>query len=57
LIFELFGPTPVERWNIAETIYQSVDARVEFRLYPGVGHRPAGFADTVEFFSRALQAD
>jgi hypothetical protein len=57
LIFVLFGPTPAERWGIAEKIYQSVGAKAEFRLYPGVGHRPAGFAEAIEFFDRVLQAD
>jgi hypothetical protein len=57
LVFELFGPTLVDRWDIAETIYRSVDAQTEFRLYPGVGHRPADFAETVEFFSKTMQAD
>jgi hypothetical protein len=57
LIFELFGSTPVERWDIAKTIYQSVDAQAEFRLYPGIGHRPTGFAETIEFFTKAIQVD
>jgi hypothetical protein len=57
LIFALFGQTPVERWPVAEKIYRSVDAQAEFWLYPGIGHRPAGFAETIEFFDRALQVN
>ena len=56
LIFELFGETPVERWPIAERIYESVNADAEFHLYPGVGHRPMAFGDTVEFFIRVLDS-
>jgi hypothetical protein len=57
LIFELFGETPVERWPIAERIYESVDADAEFHLYPGVGHRPLAFGDTVAFFSRVMEVE
>ena len=38
LIYDLFGGTPVERWDKAEAIYAAVGARAEFRMYPGVGH-------------------
>lgn len=58
LIFDLFGKTPVERWSIAEDIYQSIGANAEFRVYPDVGHElgPAP-TDASNFFSLILQSD
>jgi pimeloyl-ACP methyl ester carboxylesterase len=57
LVFRLFGETPVERWPIAEEIYKSIDANAEFHTYPGIGHRPAAIAETIEFFSNQMQSD
>jgi pimeloyl-ACP methyl ester carboxylesterase len=57
LILNLFGPTPVERWPVAEQIYESVGANAEFRLCPGVGHRPAALGDAAAFLREALQTD
>jgi len=38
LIFELFGKTPVERWEISKKLYQENRLRAEFKLYPGIKH-------------------
>lgn len=38
LIFELFGKTPVERWEISKKLYQDNKLRAEFKLYPGIKH-------------------
>lgn len=38
LIFELFGKTPVERWEKIKKIYADQGLRAEFRLYPNVKH-------------------
>jgi hypothetical protein len=32
------GKTFQERWLVAEEIYQSIDSRAEFVMYPGIGH-------------------
>jgi len=38
LIFELFGKTPVERWEISKTLYSQARMNAEFKLYPNVKH-------------------
>lgn len=38
LVFELFGKTPVERWEISKKLYQENKLRAEFKLYPGIKH-------------------
>ena len=38
LIFELFGKTPVERWEISKKIYRDNKMNAEFKLYPGIEH-------------------
>jgi pimeloyl-ACP methyl ester carboxylesterase len=55
LILSLFGPTPVERWPVAEQIYESVGADAEFRLCPGVGHWPVALGDAAAFLREVLQ--
>jgi len=56
LMFNLFGGTPVERWDDAEAIYASIGADAEFRMYPGVGHTFSldELIAVREFFARAL---
>lgn len=53
LIFELFGKTPVERWEINQTLYTKSGLRATFKLYPGADHSgsDAMIADVVEFFN------
>jgi pimeloyl-ACP methyl ester carboxylesterase len=38
LIFELFGKTPVERWEVSKKLYSDAGLRATFRLYPGIKH-------------------
>lgn len=38
LVFELFGKTPVERWEISKTLYSENKLNAEFKLYPDVKH-------------------
>lgn len=57
LIFYLFGRTPLERWSIAQELYESIGANVDFRVYSGVGHTipPEMLEDVKVFFEEALQ--
>lgn len=56
LIFNLFGGTPVERWDDAQAIYASIGADADFRMYPEVEHTFSldEFIAVREFFARAL---
>ena len=38
LIFALLGETPIERWPVAEDMYESVGCNSRFELCPGMGH-------------------
>jgi predicted esterase len=38
LVFELFGKTPVERWEISKTLYRQSNMNAEFKIYPNVKH-------------------
>lgn len=38
LTFELFGKTPVERWDDSEKLYKENKLNAEFHLYPNVAH-------------------
>jgi len=38
LVFELFGKTPVERWETSKTLYRQSSMNAEFKLYPNVKH-------------------
>lgn len=38
LIFELFGKTPVERWDVSKQLYKDAGLAAEFKLYPNVKH-------------------
>lgn len=53
----LFGATPVERWPIAEEMYESAGCNSQFVLYPGVGHQitDAMWADTKDFFLNNME--
>ena len=54
LIFELFGKTPVDRWEMAKRLYLESRLNAEFRLYPKVKHGVTNemMADIVAFFAR-----
>jgi predicted esterase len=56
LVNQLFGGTPVERWDDAEAVYASIGAGATFRAYPGVGHTVTleEFAAIRSFFRRVL---
>jgi len=38
LVFEIFGKTPVERWDDSEKLYKENKLNAEFHLYPNVAH-------------------
>ena len=38
LIIPLFGKMPVDRWEIARSLYAKAGLNAEFKLYPGVAH-------------------
>ena len=52
LVFELFGKTPVERWEISRKFYVENKLKAEFKLYPGVKHTVTEqmIADVAAFF-------
>lgn len=54
LIFELFGPTPVARWEASRKLYESRELNAVFRLYAGVGHTVSKemVTDILEFFGK-----
>jgi hypothetical protein len=56
LATRLFGNTPVKRWPFAERLYKAAGSACEFRLYPGVGHRPSEQMkdEILVFFRRVL---
>jgi len=59
LVFDLFGRTPLERWDDAEAVYRSIGADAEFRSYPGVGHSITleEYAAIRDFFARILAGE
>ncbi len=54
LVFELFGKTPVERWEISKTLYQENKLNAEFKLYPNVKHTVTNemIGDILAFFGK-----
>lgn len=38
IVMELFGKTPVERWEISKKLYGDAKLNAEFKLYPNAGH-------------------
>ena len=54
LIFELFGKTPLERWEISKTLYRENKLQAEFKLYPNVKHAVTEemFAEIFAFFKK-----
>ena len=57
LIFQQFGDTPLERWPIAEEIYETAGCSSQFVLYPGVEHsiNSEMVEDVITFFSSRLR--
>jgi pimeloyl-ACP methyl ester carboxylesterase len=54
LIFNLFGKTPVERWEVSKRLYQSNRLNAEFKLYPNVKHSISAemFSDIFQFLRK-----
>ena len=54
LAFELFGKTPLERWEISRRLYEEDKLQAEFKLYPDTAHKvtPAMIIDVQAFFAR-----
>lgn len=38
VVLDLFGATPVSRWEMAERLYATAGLKSEFRLVPGIAH-------------------
>ena len=57
LVFELFGKTPIERWEKSKKLYSDAKLNAEFKLYPGIGHTitPAIIGDVSTFFASAVK--
>ncbi|MGA7991155.1 MAG: hypothetical protein WCC53_06980, partial [Thermoanaerobaculia bacterium] len=56
LVFRLFGPTPVSRWQKAEGLYAKAGLDARFVLVPGVAHEVTPEIDAVvaKFFEEKL---
>jgi predicted esterase len=56
LVFELFGKTPLERWEISKKLYAENKLQAEFKLYPDTAHKvtPAMIGDIQAFFEKFL---
>jgi predicted esterase len=54
LVFELFGKTPLERWETSKKLYAENKLRAEFKLYPDTAHKvtPAMIVDIQTFFGK-----
>ena len=54
LVFELFGKTPVERWEISKTLYKKSGMNARFKLYPEIGHKvsPEMVKDILGFLAK-----
>lgn len=54
LVFELFGKTPLERWEISRKLYLDAKLQAEFKLYPDTPHKvtPEMLKDVVAFFEK-----
>jgi hypothetical protein len=57
LVFELFGKTPVERWETSKKLYADAKLNAEFKLYPDIAHTitPAIIGDINAFFIAAMK--
>ena len=57
LVYTHFGKNMVERWEIAEQVYDSVGSKAQFKLYPNIGHdRTADMnKDIKAFFKKAME--
>lgn len=57
LVFEVFGKTPIERWEKSKKLYADARLTAEFKLYPGIAHTitPAMIGDITAFFESAMK--
>lgn len=57
LVFEIFGKTPVERWELSKSLYRESQLNATFKLYPDVGHTVTDemLKDILEFFSKYIR--
>ncbi len=55
---ELFGKTPIERWEHARRVYEQAGMNATFLLVPGIGHdRRALQSHSTEFFRALLERE
>jgi hypothetical protein len=54
VVMELFGKTPVERWEISKNLYREAKLNAEFKLYPNAEHQMTKEMrdDLLSFFAR-----
>lgn len=54
LVFELFGKTPLDRWEISRKLYLDAKLQAEFKLYPDTPHKvtPEMLKDVGAFFEK-----
>lgn len=54
LVFELFGKTPLERWEISQKLYREAKLNAEFKLYPNTAHKvtPEMVTDVLAFLEK-----
>lgn len=54
LAFELFGKTPLERWEISQKLYREAKLNAEFKLYPNIAHKvaPEMITDVLAFLGK-----
>lgn len=58
IVNELFGDTPIKRWDMAKDLHASVSTNIEFLLVDGVGHdRKALQSHSTAFFANVLDGD
>jgi len=57
LVFEIFGKTPVERWELSKSLYRDSRLNATFKLYPNIGHTVTDemLKDITEFFSKYIR--
>lgn len=58
LVMRAFGRTPVERWPVAQRLYQSSGLNATFKTYPDTGHEVTDSMedDAIAFFQEALRS-
>jgi len=59
LVFEIFGKTPVERWETSKSLYRENELNATFKLYSNIGHTVTDemIKDILEFFSKYVNQE